>query len=994
MLGAFNRWRTIISLTMALVLLLPCASGYAEGAAVQSSDQQQASSLTGDKGQHTADAESTNEPYYMDKLAEWIKAGATSEHDSKMIISAANYVRTSDGAHVQVSEVDGKSNVLNWSLQNNEWVEYEVNVAQAGLYQMNVTYRPVVDSTHKRSIMMNVTFDGKNDFLESKSITLDRHWIDPDKITLDTNGDQIRPMSTDISSWMTTALRDSGGAYVEPLKWYLTTGKHTLRFTSSEPMALASIELTAPKQVADYATVSKSTPAASNANANANVAPIVIEAEKAEWKSASSIGVKYDNDISSTPTIAGKVRYNSLDGSRWATGNGEISWTIDVPESGYYKLGFRTKQNFSSNRAVFRTIRMNGEIPFSEMKAYRFPYASAWQGIQVTDDQNEPYLFYLEKGQNTLSMMATHEPVKEMMTDMEQIVSKLMSMGEDLKALTGGSDDTNRTWKLDQDLPGFTTDLTAVANELDRIQQRLIEINGRKDGISQGLFTTLKDMRTMLASPNNIPYKIDNFITMQGKVADYMQQLKSQPLGLDRIYIVPADQAYPKMVSNFFEKVKGGFINFFYSFQSKEDLGDMDDSVLNVWVLRGRDYVNELQELADEDFTAKTGIKVQVNLLPDTNLLVLMNAANMSPDIALGLPQTLPFDYAIRNGLLDLTQFSDFDTVFKRFSPGTWLPFYNNKGYYGIPETQSFSMLYYRKDILDKLGLQVPNTWDDVYNILPILQQNNLNMMPTQHTPFFYQNGVEYFAHDGLKTGLGTEKGYQAFKEWTDLNNVYAVDQQVASFYQSFRSGTIPIGIADFSMYIQLMVAAPELNGYWGIAPIPGVKQADGQIARWMGGIEQAGVIFKRTKKAEESWQFLKWWTSADTQEKYGSDLETINGTSFRWNTSNIDAFVHLPWKQDDLNSILEQWRWYKEIPNVPGSYFLERELQNAWNRTVVDGINYRSSLETSITSIETEMRRKMIEFGILDQNGNVLKKQELPVVNKPWEGVDKYVKK
>lgn len=94
------------------------------------------------------------------------------------------------------------------------------------------------------------------------------------------------------------------------------------------------------------------------------------------------------------------------------------------------------------------------------------------------------------------------------------------------------------------------------------------------------------------------------------------------------------------------------------------------------------------------------------------------------------------------------------------------------------------------------------------------------------------------------------------------------------------------------------------------------------------------------------------------------------------------------------MNAILEQWRWYKEIPNVPGSYFLERELQNAWNRTVVDGMNYRSSLETAIGEIEREMQRKMQEFGITDSQGKILRKQELPEVNKPWEGVDPYVQK
>ena len=35
-------------------------------------------------------------------------------------------------------------------------------------------------------------------------------------------------------------------------------------------------------------------------------------------------------------------------------------------------------------------------------------------------------------------------------------------------------------------------------------------------------------------------------------------------------------------------------------------------------------------------------------------------------------------------------------------------------GVYGLPEQENFMMLFYRKDILDELGLTIPNTWDDV----------------------------------------------------------------------------------------------------------------------------------------------------------------------------------------------------------------------------------------------------------------------------------------
>ncbi len=37
-------------------------------------------------------------------------------------------------------------------------------------------------------------------------------------------------------------------------------------------------------------------------------------------------------------------------------------------------------------------------------------------------------------------------------------------------------------------------------------------------------------------------------------------------------------------------------------------------------------------------------------------------------------------------------------------------------------------MLFYRQDVLDELGLQVPKTWDDLIALLPTIQGNNLSV--------------------------------------------------------------------------------------------------------------------------------------------------------------------------------------------------------------------------------------------------------------------------
>ncbi|GAA4877976.1 extracellular solute-binding protein [Paenibacillus vulneris] len=982
------RTRAWIAAMLALVLTLSPAAAGAD---------QTGTPGTGDNGAklHNSNWETgetkPQDPYYFEVLDGWIKSGAGTSHNASFTLPGSRLSGKSDKANVTVAPYDGKSDVMVWSAQGDEWIEYEFNVDQGGLYNIALSYHPFVDASHRKPISWNVTLDDKNPFLESKSVQLYRQWKDQLPARIDDNGDEIRPMATDISGWLNDAFRDSGGAYEDPLLWNLTPGKHKLRLSGSDPVAIESITFRAPAKVEDYKTYRSSQPSTA---ASTNAAPIVIEAEQVQWKNDSSIPLTYDNDIASVPYVRGKITYNTIDGQRWSKGNQEVSWSFEVPEDGYYKIGMRAQQSFLSNRSSFRSIAINGKTPFSELKAYRFLYATGWKGITLEDDQGQPYEFYLKKGTNTLSMRVTQAPLKPTIVELEKGIAGLKKLAADLKALTGGVDDKNRTWDIEKDLPGFIDELKGLSDNLDGVRSRLETVNGRPDAVSQGIVTINQDIRSLLKDANEIPYEASRLVTMQGKIGDLIQQLSSQPLQLDRIMVVPVQQSFPRMEATLTQKIQGAFINFFYSFMPKENLNKVQDDVLNVWVLRGRDYVNLLQDMANESFTPKTGIKVKVNLLPDAGLLVLMNAAGIAPDVALGLGQDLPFEYALRNGIYDLKQFPDFDTIYKRFAPGSWTPFYYNDGYYGVPETQTFQMMYYRKDILQNLGLKVPDTWDELYKMLPVIQQNGMNITPVGHIPFFMQNGADYFAEDGSRTAIGSEKGFDAFKKWTDLYNKYAVDRSLSSFYQHFRDGTIPMGIADLSMYIELTVAAPELNGWWGVAPVPGVKQDNGTVARWIGGGMQSSAIFKQTKKPNESWEFLKWWTSAEVQEKYGTDLETLNGVSFRWNTSNIDAFAKLPWKEDDLKAIMEQWRWFREIPNVPGSYFMERELQNAWNRTVVDGMNYRTSLETAIVDIDREIQRKMQEFHFINENGEVVRSLNLPKITQPWEGVDKYVKK
>ncbi|MGO4547915.1 extracellular solute-binding protein [Paenibacillus sp. 2TAB23] len=958
--------------------------------------------VTSVSGEETADVDYADliatfdyevDPYFSEALAVWLEQGIGNA-SSAIQVNGAQPSNVSDAAAIQSGDYEGREDVLLWKSGSSGWVEYEVDVAESALYEIYVSYNPLKGEGSKGPIRWAVTIDGKRPFREASSIALYRTWEDARPILRNSDGDEIRPRSIDVSGWSEQPFIDSGGAYAQPLQWHFAKGTHSIRLEGFDPVAIERIELRPSKTIPAY----EETILDNSGVAEIEGDTLTLQAEDFAMKNDTAIKLFSDKNARTLPRYKGRIIYNTVGGLRWLEQNQEITWSFDVPKTGLYKIGFRALQNTIAQKTSYRTIRVDGEVPFQELLAYGFPYSTGWNGMILQNKSKEPYLLKLEKGTHTLSLAVTQSPVKPIIVDLEKLIAHLDAIDWDLRTITGASTkkmiDRNRTWDMDRDFPGLTDQMELAAAVMNDLSKRVVQANGNKDSISQGLDTSAKDLRSLLRKPEEIPYQVEEIASMREKFATFIDTLVKQSLQLDEVYIIPEKSDAPDMEAGFFNRVWGGAQNFVYSFDARDSLKELDDKKLNIWVQRGRDYVDQLQQLADESFTSDTGIEVKVNLLPNPELLLMSNAAGVQPDIALGLTQDLPVDYAIRGSLQNLSEFEDFKQLYPQFSPGSWLPLHYNGGYYGVPETQSFQVLYYRKDILDRLGIGIPQTWDEVYQLLPTLQQNFMNFYvnPKEFTHYFYQNGVDFYEPGGMKSGLDTPEAYLAFKQWTDLFNTYAVEREVPSFYQHFRTGTMPIGISDYNMYVQLSAAAPELNGRWGIALIPGTKQADGRINRWAGGGQRTGVIFEKSNKKDEAWQFLKWWLSTETQEQYGSDLEAINGVAFRWNTSNVEAFTQLPWKSEDAATILNQWKWYKDIPNVPGGYFLEREINNAWIRSVVKTTNYMSSLEQAVRDINRELLRKQQEFGFIDEQGKQVQKLEIPVVDQPWEGIDRYV--
>ncbi|WP_409345625.1 extracellular solute-binding protein [Paenibacillus sp. MBLB4367] len=979
------------SLFLSLVMLAGVAASALEGGSAIAVADAEVKKTAAD----SFASKETTEPYYYNQLLKWREQGAINGA-RQLTFPAKQFARKSDDAAVSAGSYGGRQDVLLWNNPKG-WVEYEVEAPEAGLYEIAVDYYPfaAADGGSRQPVMLTARLNGAFPFREARSMLLEREYKDVLPIKHDTAGNEMRPLVEEIVGWKSKTLRDSGGAYAAPLQWQLQKGVNTIRIEAlRQPVALGTITLKPPAALPAYSEAKAAYPP----DAARKGEVIRIEAERMSAKNSTSIQNVYDRDPLTTPHTLKTISYNALGGTRWMKGGQKASWEIDVPEDGLYHIAMRVKQNARKNLAVFRSVSIDGKVPFQEMEHVKIPYGDDWQGFALADEKGERYGFYLTKGKHTLSMEAVHTPYVPIIVQIDQVSKELRAILLELRKVTGNREDKFRIWNVERDIPGMTDRLKAVRDRLSGMIGEMERINSKTDDIAHAIQNSADAIGKLLNNPDKIPQSMTELGTVQEDLESRRTMLTDAPLMLDQIYVAPADTKIPRMTAGFFQKLKSSVGTLLYSFADRDRLDEQSEEALNVWMIYGRDYVDELQQLANERFTPETGIPVKINLIQNAEMLTLANAAGMMPDVALGVPADVPFNMALRNAAVDLSKLPGADKLLGGYHPGTLLPFYYDGGYYGVPETINFKVLFYRKDILQRLGLSVPDSWDDVYRMLPTLLQNQYNFYldPADYTPMFFQNHVELYSKDGLSTGIDTPEAFQSYKKWTEFFTKQGLERVVQSFYNRFRRGEMPIGVADFNMYMQLLVAAPELTNEWGIAPVPGTRNAGGTIERWSGGSNpQNSMLFQSSEsgRQEKAWKFLQWFLSAETQTEYGLNLEQFYGETFRWNSANVEAFANMPWKPEDLNTILEQWKWTKEIQNVPGGYMTARELGFAWNRTAVNGENYRVSLEKAIKEIKRELARKQREFRLVGDDGAVLKTLDLPQVTEPWKGVESYVK-
>lgn len=898
-----------------------------------------------------------------------------SEGTRTFTIDATQYDAENTDAAVSVETIDG---VRALSISETGKVTWPVNISNEGRYAIKIDYYPVLGKA--TSIERTLYIDGKVPFSEARSLSMTKIWTDVYEgefgvFKTDVNGNDVRPGKVESPEWRTYTMMDSIGFYIDPFEFYFSEGDHTLTLEAvREPIAISNISIVPITHLPTYEEYIATATAAGATEPN--VEPIKIPAEN---PAATSEQVIYPlNDRSSAitePQNPYLIKLNTIGNKQWKTVGQWIRYEVEVEESGFYHIIPRSRQAILAGMFSSRKIRINGEVPFTEANYLQFPYNDRWSTTPINDGETE-FLFYLEKGKNTIEFEVTLGHLAVILSKVSAVVDTLNNCYLNILKITGATPDRYRDYNFGRLIPGVIMAMADSAEALVEVSEELYLITGNRGEHVATLNTVAQLVERMATDEDEVAANMGNLKNYLGTLGTWLYSSREQALDFDYIVIQPASKPAPKANANFFQsawfEIKSFVLSFFSDYETigatTDEAGDAEK--VTMWFMDGRDQAQILRQLIDYDFTPDSGIPVTLKLVAAGSLLPSI-LAGVGPDVTF-LSSADTINYAIRSAVLRIDEFGDYDEVIQRFPKAAMTPLIlhgdTENIAYGLPSTMSFNMMFYRMDVFADLNIDIPETWTDLYSIIPILQNNKMEVAyPKEFAgtlQTLYQMGGDLYAENGKRINLDSNVGLTAFATLTDLFQKYKFPVTI-DFPTRFRIGEVPLGVVDYTTYNTLIIYASEIRNLWEMVPLFGWEMEDGTVNNTSPAGVSAIVLPRGAQNTDKAWELMKWFTSAPTQARYANELVVVLGPAGKYNTANIEALSELPWTANEYRALEAQMGNLAAVPEYPGGYIIERYVRFAFNQVYNDNVDPIEAMLNRIIEINKEITRKRMEFNM-----------------------------
>lgn len=854
-------------------------------------------------------------------------------------------------------------------------VKLNIEVQKAGEYKLGFSYKALDEGTS--NLIFGLKLNGEYPFEAAAKLELPRMWKLDDKKRVDGLGNEFSPEILPSEENSFNYIIDNSGWSIDPYVFNLEKGSHSIEIIPVDgSFYIDEIKASVVVESEKYS-------APSTTSENYKGEPVIAEGENADVLSTYWLIPRSDNTSASvTPSSDSTNKINYIGGANWKAAGEYISWKVNVPQDGFYNLAFSYRQSTVINGSTYRKLTIDGKLPFSEAEEISFAYCTDWEGLTFSDKNGKPYLIYLGKGEHEITLTATPGPIVEISMLLKDTVSNLGNLYMQITKITGDTPDNYRDYTLFETIPDMEVSVKKAISDLKKASSLLEKLAGEEGSSYDSTVKAMEQVLTkMLENKYNAHRYVTDYYSKYCSLASVLNEMREMPLEIDRIMLAAPQEEPDYGHAGFFEQLffatKRFILSFMSDYNNISGVKDGEDH-LTIWVNWGRDQAQVLNFLIQSSFTEETKIPVEVKV---TNATIVQSVlSGKQPDVILQQPRSEPVNLAMRNVLLDLSKFSDCNEVLNRFQDGAEVPYRYKDGIYGLPDTQTFFLMFYRTDIFENMGLKVPQTWGEFTSTAKLLARNNMDVwLPyTQITTvnqvntgigslnlfssLLLQNNLDLYKKDGRATTLTDTAVIKVFEDWTDFYTKLKVPITM-SFYNRFRVGTCPLGIEQYTNFTTLKAAAPEIEGLWAVTEIPGTVGADGKVDHSSSGGGTACCILKETSNEKAAWEFLKWWTRDDTQLSYTNNLESVLGPTGRVAVSNIEAFSKMSWDTEMKGDIVSAWKNVKEIEEVPGSYYVSRAVDLSFWNVANQNENPKDVLLKWGLEVDQEIERKWNQY-------------------------------
>jgi len=380
------------------------------------------------------------------------------------------------------------------------------------------------------------------------------------------------------------------------------------------------------------------------------------------------------------------------------------------------------------------------------------------------------------------------------------------------------------------------------------------------------------------------------------------------------------------------------------------------------------------RQLVKEDFVAKTGIDVEILSVPIPdmfNKLLLAYLGGDAPDVV-ELYTNQVVELGVRGALMDLSRFKDLPNVLDGLYPNYLKQLTYHNSTFALPCEIAFPWTYIRQDMFNDMGLEIPKTWDDFKVISTKLKARGLGtyydhtgdagtVVASKFLALVYQRGTDIYTPDGKGSNLAAPEVISAFKEFTSLYKDHGllVEDPIIT---TFASGETPITIMQAWYYYVFENTAPQINGKWTVAEIPGTKQKDGSINHNCNSNGLSWSIVNSTKKADAAWEFMKWLSTPAFTEKFSKRLfESQEKARIYFATKGF--LDQAPFPADHKAVAQKALQACRQPTAIVGGYVADRYIDFAFNKVYLQNADPEVAIKQAAKDSTDEIQRKLKEF-------------------------------